>query len=824
MSYSPKNLISIIKKNKDKKIAATRIIETNPKILPVIPKLVTNNTSPIKNSIKDININKSILTSVYQKTKNNKKDNKNILQLFPDIELAMQILVSSILSPKKMTDINLNYRFDKTISLDTTVMSGVLENIKEYVNDIYKLESKLPNILREALFISGAYVTAVIPEASIDEVINSDILSTVSTETFKKKADNLLNTLTRPINIINPSNQISTNDLSIDTNPLNLVKYITSENYVNITDNVNIVRLNKIKDSLRNKIILKSIKTNKAVSLETLEKLDYLDIFRQKKSTTSLGNTEIIKTQKETIRKSIGKPMIIKFPTETVIPVFTPGNEEEHIGYFVLLDETGKPINLDIENTNTERLDSMLSAGIGAQNSPIQKAYKNLINSENNNVNLDSLFELYKDILENQIFTSIKNSLYGENVDISNKNDIYFLMFSRALSDQKTNLLFIPKELVSYIAFNYDETGVGVSLLNNLKILTSLRAILLFSKTMAYAKQSIDVTKVNISLDPNDPDPEKTIEEIQSSVLKLRQNYFPLGMNNPSDLVDWIQKAGLQFSYENNPLIPDVKIDFDNVNLQHTIPDSDLEDELRKQTILALGLSPETIDNGFSPDFATTVVNNNILLSKRVSLYQKTLSEHLNKFLNIIISNDEDLRNILRKYIVKNLDQIKSSLNDNEITLLSESEEHFVEYYVDHLAEHLDVYLPEPDNTNLENLSAEYDLYKDNLEKVIDSVLSTEIFTQDISGNISEEVDYIKDIFKHYLLRKWMSENNYYPEVLDLLKVDDEEIESIMNSITTHLVNVNKNSLDLMSIMKKFKEASNKDLEDIKSEEEPIDL
>jgi len=183
---------------------------------------------------------------------------------------------------------------------------------------------------------------------------------------------------------------------------------------------------------------------------------------------------------------------------------------------------------------------------------------------------------------------------------------------------------------------------------------------------MAYTKEAIDVTKVNISLDPNDPDPEKTIEQVQDSVLKLRQNFFPLGINNPVDLVDWIQRAGLQFAYENNPLLPDVKIDFENVNLQHTIPSSELEDELRKQSIIALGLSPEVVDNGFSPEFATTVVNNNILLSKRVMIYQKKLMSLVKQFIESIVTNDEELRGKLKTIIYENIQAIQTHLDENK--------------------------------------------------------------------------------------------------------------------------------------------------------------
>jgi hypothetical protein len=257
---------------------------------------------------------------------------------------------------------------------------------------------------------------------------------------------------------------------------------------------------------------------------------------------------------------------------------------------FILLDETGKPLNTEIKDTDMSQLNSVINqSSQGSQLTPVQKAYNSLVGDNTTNVDINQLFNLYKDVLERQIYQSVKNSLYGSNIEIANKNDIYFLMFTRALAEQRTSVLYVPKEMLVYFAFYYNELGLGKSLLENLSVLCSLRAILLFSKVMAYAKQSIDVTKVNIALDPNDPDPEKTIEQVQDSVLKLRQNYFPLGINNPVDLVNWIQRAGLQFSYSNNPLLPNIQIDFENANIQHTVPSSELEEDLRKQTILALG-------------------------------------------------------------------------------------------------------------------------------------------------------------------------------------------------------------------------------------------
>ena len=57
----------------------------------------------------------------------------------------------------------------------------------------------------------------------------------------------------------------------------------------------------------------------------------------------------------------------------------------------------------------------------------------------------------------------------------------------------------------------------------------------------------------------------------------------------------------------------------------HIKPDTELEEELDKRAIMALGLTPEIVDTGFSPEFATTVVANNVLLAKRVIRIQEII-------------------------------------------------------------------------------------------------------------------------------------------------------------------------------------------------------
>lgn len=809
MAYSVNNLVEIINKNRDKKVAVSKIIDTTPQTLTTLPKLIKDksNIAPGK---KDVVLDRGMLEAIHTRIETNKNNNKSIIKLFPDIELSIQILVSSILSPKKMTDIQLNYKIDKKLELTPELTAGVLDIIKEYIQDEHDLETKLPEIVREALFNSGAYCFAIIPESSVDDVINSDLISTYTAESFKEKADAIIDKFTKPLNLKDSNEQVNLNQTKPSMK--NIANYLASSSFVKTTDNYGILKFNEIKENISSKLIKNSLRKGLAVAAESQEKIQYLDIFRDRGATYTKGNTLSVKTKLETKRKNIDKPMVVKLPSESTIPVCVPGDESNHIGYLVLLDEFGKPLGIESPDNTPASLNTLYSQNNLAQSTPIQTAFRNLVNDTNAPIDINQLFSMYKDILENQIYTNIKNSLYGNNIEISNRNEIYYLMFTRALGEQKTSILFIPKDLMVYFAFYYNEYGVGKSLLDNLSILTSLRAILLFSKVMAQSKQAIDVTKVNISLDPRDPDPEKTISQVQDMVLKLRQNFFPLGINNPVDLVNWIQRAGLQFQYENNPLLPDVKINFENANLDHTVPNSELEDDLRKQTIQALGLSPETVDSGFSPEFATTIVNNNILLSKRVILYQKTLEKHLSKFLEVVIYNDEVIRNKLKNFIEEKINDIVAILDEKDKQQASTDKENFVDNYIDRISEAVYIEFPKPENTNLANLSTEFKLYKENLEEIVDSIISEELFSEDMVGEISTKIPVIKNIFKHYLLREWCSTNNYYPEALELTDSTELSVDTLLDNVSTQLTSTMKNGTLLYKIMKKFKDATNHDL------------
>lgn len=812
MTIDADKLTNIIVNNKDKKKIAKTIIEKNPQVLSVIPKLKADPENSQNLAEGRINANLAVLIDIHNKISNNRENNKAIIELFPDIEMSIQIIVSSILSPKKMTDTTLNYRIDKKKNILPSISKGVLDILKDYLNDNYDFEEDLPEILRQALFETGSYVQLIVPEASLDELINKELLPSYSTEEFKAKVDFVRERHLDSINL--ESYNPSVKEQEGDNDVVKLAKMLISTEVMNITDNPNILQYSDLTESVRSSIVRSTHRRNNGVSMEdSKDKLGYLDIFRKDGHSNVPETLARLKTKSEASRASIGRPMMIDLPSESVIPI---GN----FAYLVMLDERGKPLDVNDREKDLSNISSSLSINPNERMTPIKKAYKNLISNSTCGVNTSGLFEIYKALLEKEIYNSVKTSIYDTNIDISNKNDIYYIMFVRALAGRRTSLLYVPKDLITYYAFQYNDIGVGKSLLENLAVLSSLRSILLFSKVMGQVKQSIDMTKVTISLDPDDPDPEKSIEQMQDSILKLRQNYMPLGINNFVDIVNWLNKAGLQFEYENNPLIPDVKVTFDNNNMQHTIPDTDLDEDLRKQTILAFGLSPEVVDNSFSPDFATTVTSNNLLLARRISIYQKKFCRFLTSTVEKIMYNDEDLRAKIKEVILEDKEALRKTLDEDESALFDRDESAFYSYYLDKISDSVIISLPQPEATTLENMKTEFLTFEEGLDKVLEYVISTDMFTEDMVGDVSQHVDSLRAVVKAYYIRRWMSENDYMTEVLELAGGDEDEVTAMLGVMSDNLAGTMSGATKLFAMMRKYRIAAKKDLSDVFNDED----
>lgn len=833
------------------------LVRTNPGLAAMMSKAVASaipakHTSAGTRQITMPDANR--LNNVANETARSISEAQTVLSMLPETELAAQILISSILSPKDMMTQELSYLAPPGI-LPSAVAATVTAAIRDRFDTIYKIKQKLPRILREIIFLKGSYVAAVIAENAIDDLINRN--SSISMESYKAALESeglaaphgilgnpdmavdpsLKRRFTVADTVYSPSLESMTLNAyrpykaALETSQVLAFKGANVVNeFVKITDNPTILKAPALEQKLRrdnmSKVLginslkagIESFKTNAGHKLDdrTLSNL----IYKGRKS--SIKSMEVVKTQNQLNRISVGSPLILELPTESVIPVFTPGQEERHVGYFVMLDGTGNPVKLENFKDTYRDLGNRFNFG-NSQSSNIVNRLKELTEGFdcNNQMHLQNTVQTYGDMVEQDFLARLRNGMYQNGVSIARNEDFYRVMLARTMAQQRTNILFMPVETVTYFALKYNQNGIGVSYMEEMKILNNLRAITMFTNTMAAIKNSISRVGVNITLDPDDPDPSSTKEIIMSEIVRVNQNSSPLGLNSPADIVHFLQRGQFQFRVTGHEGMPGVEIGFEESSTNYVKPDTDLEESLLKRSLMTLGLNSEIVNNGFNQETATSVVANNLMLSRRVMTIQDQLNPHLTDHHKKIMRVDEPLLDELRAILLRHYDdlqidenEIKERLGDN-----ANVKTYVINVLLSDFIEGLEIMLPRPNTATQENQKSALQSFQELLEIALDAYINSDFFTDELAGKVAGSVDQIKAMYKAHFTREFMAEHGIMPELSSIVTIGDDgspELD-LWDSQRIHMEKLTKSISKYISSISDSKKAADKVMDDLEN-------
>ena len=843
----------------NKQFSAISLTRKDPKLAAMVTK-IEHGTQAVAH---DENGNRRTMVSnayafksMLQKRAKRNSDANAITKLLPDIELSSQILVSSILSPKDMMTPELIYSGPKSL-LSSELSSSMINRMKEHFEEDYKIKTLLADMVREPLFEKGAYAVGVIPENAIDDIINGNTHVSMEEIKFHFESDGTARNLgilgphTLPkekenrIGLVLESHRLF--DAAATFNAINnRVHYkdedadiptwtdFCAEEYLIVTDNPNVLKIPKLNARTQESVVRKQFaKGGLATSMENYHSegntpVSDIQIERAIYRTRQHISEPIltVKHQHALSRRSVGNPLIIKFPSESVLPVHVPGNVKHQIGYFILLDESGNPISTPNGDQLHPGLKNESANSVGSN--LIKKASMNMgTGGDNfdplNPVHVDFAQQIYADMIERDLISRVKNGIYSTSVSIAHNEEVYRLMLSRVLARKYTQLLYLPIEYMTYIAFKYGDDGVGRSLLDDQAMINTLRSVLLFSDVMASVKNSIGRTKVTATIPETDPNPLKTIEHVVDEIVRSRTLGIPLGVSNPADVMEFIQRAGYEFEFTGNKGIPDMKFDFAQTNTNFAKPDQDLTDHLRKASIMGFGISPETVDNGFNTEFATTAVANNILLAKRVVMHQDTFVPQLSDHCRKVATHTEDLTNDLREILANNFKGINLTIDEIDGTSgekLEESvkKEIIVNKALKDFIAGFNVELPRPSSVTLETQVTELKNYADALDVALDAYITSDLFTETVTGELANEANTVRSLIKAYYLRKWMADKNIMGELANLVTADETGNPqlNITDEIKTHLEAMTKAGVLTLIKLQANKAAANADLTNAK--------
>lgn len=780
-----------------------------PEIKAIVDKIVQpgqgDGQAPSKTKAPSLNVMETMSNDIAT----NVNDARAIFEILPDTEMAMQVLVSSILSPKDM--ISTDITFTSGITGEAAeVASGVIRIIQNYFMKEFGLRRRLTTILQDALFKTGSYPLAIIPENGLDALINgNDMVSAESVKEFFNPSSNRV----KPVGLLgdpgNKDKEISLENLF--EAPRIPDKYKAFNNYTDVTDNFNALKVPGLLSKARQFAVASAFESQgiagvrlgtEARDEEGADKTTVLKTAYRRRVYTQRSAVQL--QASETLnRESVGHPLVMKLPSESVIPVHVPSDPSNHIGYYVLLDKNGNPITrakdakyftnlkqrVKKENEGTSELLEQVRQGMYGDRNTVAEA------SEGEIVNA------YTSLVENDLVARLEAGIYSDNATLSCPSEVGRIMLARALSKMHTQVLFIPAELMTYVAFDYNDNGTGRSLIEGSKIIASLRAMTMFANTMAGIKNSNSRTKLNITLDEDDPDPANTVEKIMHNFTKNHQLSYPLGTIDPSDITGYLQRSSVDINVEGHPAYPNTKTNIEDGQRSVINVDTDLEETLRNRHFMSMHIAPEIVDSTLDVEFATNVVGSNLLLAKRVIIYQDALCDHLSDFIRKFTNNSSVLMAEISELIEGSTISKKLKAGDKDVT--DDGTADSIESLITEIIDSITISLPTPDTAKLANQGASFEEFNNLLEAALPAYVDSEMFDGMLDSDLEEGIEGTIAALRGYFQRQWLRKNNIMPELEGMVNEGSSESFNIVDIHKDHAKAILEPMQKLLRMMRK---------------------
>jgi hypothetical protein len=679
---------------------ATSLVRETPQLAAIVSKLIKPDEQPRRDArgnridnLPDINAYRT----VSEDTALAVSDAETIFDMLPDMKLCRQVLPSCILAPRDMVTMELSYDAPKDIA-SPEIVGMLINRLRDFFERDYKITEYLQKIVEDALFNRGSYPVVVIPENSIDELINRPMrpsMEAIEREFLRPDHGIISRGLLGPNDAgkqeqskgrsrfsfeqFKPNTNITASQSDITLKKIFVMEEFDKQTgevtktevnetgfddlFLTVTDNADILKMPTLRDRVRERLTEQAVPgmySAESYLQETHQMSDQqIESLIYKSGNHRMEPMVRLKPDDQLTRRSVGEPIILHLPSEAVIPIFVPGTPSKQIGFFILLDEQGHPLNTTDDPNYYQEMSSRLRTGGSFPSAMLQKVSAQVNGYDySDRRHIARTVKVFGEMIEADLMQRLRNGPYGAGVEIASRDEIYRIMLSRTLQKQHTNILFVPAEMMTYFAFNYNRDGVGKSLMEGMKVLLSIRVQLMFANVMASMRNSIGRTKMKVKLDETDPQPMKTIETSVTEFVRTRQNYFPLGMSSPVDIADWLQRASVEVTYEGHPGLPDTGFEFEQYQSNIPKPDTELMEDMKKLSIMGVGLPPEQIDTGLQTEFATSLVQSSLLLTKRVIKDQETLEPLLMRHGRQVAKQYPRLVNDLRSILLKNVDRL----------------------------------------------------------------------------------------------------------------------------------------------------------------------
>lgn len=720
-------------------------------------------------------------------------ETSSIRSIISEIELIEQILIPLIKSPNDMANAGLMFTAEGV----DEVPAAALDVVREYFTNTYKISNLIEPICKACLFDEGSYPIAIFPESAITSTIRAGFKGNVSDKNVKSVKDKL------------KSLDLESFDFAI-ANDKNRNGFKIGE-HVSITG-----KSYKIYEGVRNDMLRRmdlEARFNDLVSPLDLEarkdrrskvsvtERDMSVFFAAQGEYETIGEMNL-KTPKQNgdnddLGYMSGFANVFRLPPSSIIPIVSPNDNERSMGYYLIMDSNYHPVKTESAVDAYGKLKSRREA-LTAETleSVLGEAGRSRVEDFRKKDYTGEMAKMYEDCVVSELKRFLADGIGDSELDVRTTADITLTLLWRSMERRKTNIVYIPPELISYFAFRRNQHGIGKTVLEDHKVTVMQYALVLIANSMAAVRNSTSRQTVNIQLPENDPNKERTVEEVLHEVAKSRAlNEYPMTLDY-GQMVEGLMRSNtnIKTSTEGDDY-PDMDVTVEERQGLGQAIDSQYETRAKNRFISIWGIQPNIVDVSQPVEFSRSIAQSDMITAKKVTGFQEVLEPQITEHARRILRYSPSLRDKLTEAGIKDTEAMREFINS------------------------LQIRLPRANVTRYKAQQALLGEYRTLISEAVDLVLPRDMFSRDV---LKDEADLKWEALKAgvvgYYTRKFMANNGILPELTsDLYDEDSTLADSLAEDFEYLQVSALEiqNKLDKVSakLQKKLTEKENSNSE-----------
>lgn len=771
-----------------------------------------------------------IISQLKDVSTNSKKmmDEIEMLKMMaPEISMAETIIVSSIMSPTDLQTDIVSVRVDSK-EISESVKTKINELLTNYFNDEFKLGSRLSDWLGSAGFHDGAKAIMVLPQSELD-VLNTvaDAWDPQYIEQFKQMKASVLKS-TEALEITNEQDEKELIDSLAKAATESLATlhvgadYLTNEEKTKFKttdkDNEPIEIVAPTTDAIARDLVQNSFKLLKKTGdgsgvIVTRDITDLNRGYREAVDTVSrfakeaehqifgydpknpdtnrpqfpvLHISDIIKTNEGDM------PILVEFPTDAVIPVCAPGDNKNHLGYFILIDEYGQPMRGQVVFDGTDNTDINHRLATNAARAVFGN--KNIDSMRVAGMNEGQIMDNVSKVFSVAVSYLLRNKMNKDGLrglDINIHEAVGKALFFNLLAKNQIKMLFIPEPMMVYYRFDHRDDGTGKSMLEDIKFLLAMRCTLMIAKIMAAIDNATKHRVIEVQVDEKNVNVPETIEMARQMFISKKA---PNITNDPRTAMESIINQHLSIKPKGIPgVVDDLNISHETQYGQSQAPADDFLDMLNN--MIGQGIKiPPTVLNSNEAEYARSIASSNLFFANNVRKWQSTIRPYNKKFLINYILSSRQLLDDITKIISDDLQgSTDKTTKDNTSTCTQNNQDKTATELVKKVLTTVELVLSPPNMSTTKSQFEELNSQADVVSKLLDLIYPDDVAPSD---DLKSYMSALRAMVASKLIKEFLPKLGVH-EMADVPCITDIDTNESRN-IVLFLANL-KNKFDNLS-------------------------